>query len=261
MKDNRLLKVFFGGYYERLKHGIWQLFSTPRKSRKWYLMSSHCKMVSNPVDCPLWLPTEIRRPGSPRNLLTLSVTMLQGYPWSQHLVNGFGVLFLHFIGMGPHTIDLILCLTVWTQGFWDPATLLSLWTICSLCGLAFQDIHLHLSVSGKFPECHLSKRAEMNRENSHPHEHTSLAGVTKEWSYWVTPNVYGLHCQSLMKQQYIDVKQSLLNKRRGPFSRCTYQLGPRNQIQFSSVLLPAMDPSPGGRSYTQFCSSISGELP
>lgn len=111
------------------------------------------------------------------------------------------------------------------------------------------------------PRMHLSKRAEMNRENSHAYGHTSLVGVTKQWSYWITPDVYGLHCQSLLKQQYIDFKQSLLNKRRSPFRHCTYQLSPRNQIQFSSVLLPAMDPSPEGRSYTQICSSISGELP
>lgn len=111
------------------------------------------------------------------------------------------------------------------------------------------------------PRMHLSKRAEMNRKNSNAHGHTSLAGVTKQWSYWVTPNVNSLHRQSLLKQQYIDFKQSLLNKRRGPFSSCTYQLSPRNQIQFSSVLLPAMDPSLEGRSYTQICSSISGELP
>lgn len=145
--------------------------------------SSHCKMLSNPVNgllgLQLWFPTEIKRPGSPWNPPTLSVTMLQGYPWSQHLVNGFGVLFLYFIWMGPHTVDIIVRLTVWTQGFWDPATLLSLWTICTLCGPALQGVHLHLSVSGKFPECHLSKHAEMNRENSHTHEHTYLVGVTK----------------------------------------------------------------------------------
>lgn len=108
---------------------------------------------------------------------------------------------------------------------------------------------------------HLSKRAERSRENSHAHGHTSLAGVTKQWSCGVSPDVYGLHRQSLLKQQYIDFKQSLLNKRWGHFSRCTYQLSLRNQIQFSSVLLPAMDPSLEGRSYTQICSSISGEIP
>lgn len=208
-------------------------------------MSSHWKMVSNPGNCPLglqlWFPTEIKRPGSTRSLPTLSVTMLQGYPWSQHLVNGFGVMFLYFIWMGSHTTDLILCLAVWTQGFWDPAMLLSLWTMFSL----WSSVPGHTSPSIGIWEAsrmHLSKRAERNRENSHAHGHTSLAGVTKQWSCWVSPDVYGLRRQSLLKQQYIDFKQSLLNKRRGPFSRCTYQLSLRNQIQFSSVLWPAMDP-------------------
>lgn len=122
-----------------------------------------------------------------------------------------------------------------------------------LYGLALQGIHLHLSVSGKFPECtsaNVLKRTER-----------TVTHMDKQWSYWITPDVYGLHCQSILKQQYIDFKQSLLNKRRSPFRRCTYQLSPRNHIQFSSVLLPAMDPSPEGRNYTQICSSISGELP